>query len=285
MSKTIDTLVDDIYQVVERNGGWDATVSHLFADTLTSTVSSRLEPEEEERKPSLRMSNIGHPCKRKLWYDLNSDESEEIRPDTKLKFLFGDILEDLLIALAVAAGHEVTGTQDEMNIGDIKGHRDCVIDGVTVDIKSASSFAFKKFQGNRLREDDAFGYISQLSSYVYAAKDDPLVTDKTGGAFLVIDKQHGYICLDYYDLTPEVANKASEVDLTISIVSKPTPPERGFAPQPDGKSGNMKLGVNCSYCIHKHTCHPDLRTFLYSTGPRYLTTVNKTPNVMEIKDA
>lgn len=92
MSKTIDTLVDDIYQVVERNGGWDATVSHLFADTLTSTVSSRLEPEEEERKPSLRMSNIGHPCKRKLWYDLNSDESEEIRPDTKLKFLFGGLI-------------------------------------------------------------------------------------------------------------------------------------------------------------------------------------------------
>jgi hypothetical protein len=43
-----------------------------------------------------------------------------------------------------------------------------VIDGVTVDVKSASKYGFEKFLKHNLREDDPFGYISQLSSYVYA---------------------------------------------------------------------------------------------------------------------
>lgn len=284
MTKTIDTLVDDIYAVVEKNGGWDSTVSSLFSDTLSTTMKTRLEPEEEERKPSLRMSNLGTPCHRKMWYYLNETEGEELRPETRLKFLFGDILEDLLIALAVAAGHTVTGAQDEVEIEGIKGHRDCVIDGVTVDIKSASSFAFKKFQENSLRENDSFGYISQLSSYVYAAKDDPLVTDKTGGAFLVINKQHGKLVLDYYDFTEELKGKKEEVLICKAIQHHEEPPKRPFSPVPDGKSGNMKLGTNCSYCAYKKTCWPTLRTFIYSTGPRYLTEVKYTPKVTEVTD-
>jgi hypothetical protein len=281
--KTIDTLVDDMYAVVDRNGGWDATVSHLFSETLSKTVESRLEATDEERKPTLRMSNLGTPCARKLYYYLNDVEGEPLRSETKLKFLFGDILEDLLVALATAAGHKVEGAQDTMEIDGIKGHRDCVIDGVTVDIKSASSFAFTKFQSNSLRSNDSFGYISQLSSYVYAGKNDPLVTDKTGGAFLVIDKQHGKMCLDYYDFTEELKTKAEEVSICKAIEAHTTPPERGFKPQPDGKSGNMKLAMNCSYCMYKKECWPEVRTFLYSTGPRYLTTVANLPKVMEIK--
>lgn len=59
-------------------------------------------------------------------------------------------------------------------------------------------------------------------------------------------------------------------------------PERAFQPEPDGKSGNMKLGLQCSYCNMKHACYPNLRTFIYSNGPRYLTTVVKTPDVPEV---
>jgi len=57
---------------------------------------------------------------------------------------------------------------------------------------------------------------------------------------------------------------------------------------PEGKSGNMKLGVNCSYCPHKVTCWDDanngdgLRLFLYSNGPMWLTEVQKEPKVQEI---
>lgn len=282
--KTIDTLVEDILDVVDQKGGWDLTVSSFFKETIATTLETRLTAPETPRTGSLRMSNVGTPCKRKLWYHINDDTGgETLRPETRLKFLFGDIIEDLIISLAMAAGHTVEGMQDEMEISGIKGHRDCVIDGVTVDIKSASSYAFKKFETGRLREDDAFGYISQLSSYVYAGKDDPLVKDKTRGAFLVMDKQHGKLCLDVYDFSQELPYKEAEVLNTKMIVNGSEVPERGFSSVPEGKSGNMKLGVNCSYCEFKHKCWPSLRGFYYSRGPVYLTTVVREPNVGEIK--
>ena len=82
---------------------------------------------------------------------------------------------------------------------------------MTVDVKSCSSYAFKKFKEGSLRDNDAFGYISQLSSYVYAGKDDPLVTDKTHGAFLAVDKVSGEMCLDVYDFTEDLETKEAEM--------------------------------------------------------------------------
>ena len=49
------------------------------------------------------------------------------------------------------------------------------------------------------------------SSYVYAGKDDPLVTDKTHGAFLAVDKVSGEMCLDVYDFTKDLSTKQAEM--------------------------------------------------------------------------
>lgn len=282
--KTIDTLVQDILAVVDTGGGWDSTVSSYLSSKLKDTLDSRLTTKEEEYKPTLRMSNIGTPCHRKLWYSLNLPlSSEPLRPETKLKFLYGDILEDLLLTLAKAAGHEVTGEQDVLELNGIKGRRDAVIDGVTVDVKSTSTMSFKKFRDHGLREDDPFGYIQQLSSYVYAAKDDPKVTDKTKGAFLAIDKQNGTICLDVYDFTEEFKTKEIYVESVKAMAVLPTPPAREYEDEPEGKSGNRKLGLNCSYCDFKAECWPGLRTFVYAGGrPTFLTKVVSLPRVPEV---
>lgn len=281
--KIIDTLVEDIYSVVDGNGGWDETVTEFFAGGLSKIVQTRLSREETSR-PTLRMSNLGTPCARKLWYSVNKpDESIPLPPDTKLKFLYGDILEELLLSLAVAAGHDVQGCQDTLKIGDIVGHRDAVIDGITVDVKSASSFAFKKFQEGNLRNDDPFGYISQLSSYVYAGRDSEVPSHPTVGAFLVIDKQHGDLCLDKYDLTEEIEGKEKEVQRLVDVVAHPVEPQRAFTPVPEGKSGNKKLGTVCSYCSFKKVCYPEVRGFAYSNGPMYLTTVVKEPKPPEFE--
>lgn len=230
------------------------------------------------------MSNLGSPCPRKLWYSINkSDEAEPLRPDTRIKFLYGDILEALIISLAKAAGHDVQGEQDTLSIGGIKGHRDCVIDGITVDVKSASGFGFSKFEKGNLRADDPFGYISQLSSYVYAGhKDNPDGVHPTIGAFLVIDKQSGRLCLDVYEFKGELEGKEEEVEALKTMVAQDTPPDRSFVPVADGGSGNTKLPVNCSYCDFKYTCWPNLRVFLYANGPRYLVDVKRLPNVPEV---
>lgn len=282
--KTIDTLVSDINEVIKGKGGWTKVVNEYFKETIGQAAERRLTPSTEVRPKTLRMSNIGTPCKRKLWYYLNLPEHEQDLPaNAHLKFFYGDIIEGLLLSLAKAAGHKVEGEQDEIVVDGIVGHRDAVIDGVTIDVKSASTPSFKKFEKNELRVDDPFGYIQQLTGYVYGGKDDPLVTDKKGGAFLVMDKTLGHIHLDYYDLTPELSLFPSRLIATKMMATMKTEPYREWEPVPDGKSGNMKLPSACSYCDYHKICWPGVRTFLYSSGPVYLTKVVNLPKVSEVK--
>lgn len=243
-------------------------------------MASRLNP--PPREPTLRLSNIGSPCERKLWYGINTPElGEPLRPEAKIKFLFGDILELLLLFLAREAGHTVEGEQDALDVHGVVGHRDCIIDGRVVDCKSASSYSFKKFAENGLRDNDPFGYIGQLSSYYTASVDDPRVTDKESGSFLVIDKTLGKICLDTYKLAPVTEEY---VQGKKDVVAKNMPPKRGFSDEAEGKSGNRKLGVNCSYCEFAKVCWPRARKFAYSYGPVTLTWVEREPKVPEIFD-
>lgn len=252
-----------------------------YGESFKSFLKSRFTGPREARKGTLRMSNIGRPCERQLYYEVNhKEEAEELRPEAHLKFAYGDLIELLMLFLCEAAGHTVEGTQDEQEIEGIKGHRDAVIDGTVVDVKSASTYSFKKFAEGRLEEDDAFGYIDQLQSYLHSGQEDPKVTDKSRGAFLVVDKTLGHICLDVH--------QTQEIDYPRiyrykkSMVNSDKVPPRGYEPVPDGKSGNEKLGVSCSYCSFNKKCYPNLRTFLYSNGVTHLTTVKREPNVPEI---
>lgn len=279
MTKEIKTLVEDMYNVIEGKGGWDGTLGSIMGQGIALVANQRFSKRQEPRG-YLSLSSIGTPCKRKLWYKINqTKDAEELQPNTLLKFFFGDMIEELALTLAIAAGHDVKGQQDRLNVHGIKGHRDAVIDGMTVDVKSASPFAFKKFKEGNLREDDPFGYISQLSSYVYAAKDDPLVTNKTAGAFLVIDKVNGHICLDVYDFEDELKIKEKEMLEAKEMVAGPIPQDR-IPPIPQSKtSPNTKLAMSCSYCEFRKLCWPEARTFIYSTGPLHLVDVVNEPRV------
>ena len=109
-------------------------------------------------------------------------------------------------------------------------------------------------------------------------------------AWLAMDKQSGALCVLEYDLDdtkhPMYDQYSGDIEDRIEHVKKSVEgedrPSLCAEPVPDGKSGNLKLPTICSYCQYKRHCHPDLRTFIYSTGPRYLTTVNKKPDVLEL---
>lgn len=284
MTKTINTLIKDMNEVLEGKGGWDAAITEYFLECMADFAKTRMEDQEEQPsgERNLRLSQLGKPCDRQLWYSMNLPVSEEtFPPHTLMKFRYGDILEAFVLSLAKAAGHKVEGEQDVLYVDGIKGHRDAVIDGITVDVKSASSYGYQKFASGNLRDDDPFGYISQLSSYVYAGRDNDVESHPSLGAFLAVDKQNGYICLDMYDFGPELDKKLSEVQYKQEMVQQDTPPERGFTDEEDGKSGNRKLKAGCSYCDFKSVCWPGLRTFLYSGKPRFLTNVSVLPRVPE----
>jgi len=280
--KSIDTLVTDIYALFTDD---KLTLSEAnvrsFGEHLANHIRTRIS--DERGAPTLRLSSLGTPCDRKLYYSINSpSDAEKLRPETRIKFLYGDILEELLLFLAAEAGHTVTGQQDTVDVHGVKGHRDAVIDGRVVDVKSASSRSFTKFANGTLRDDDPFGYITQLDSYRYGSTNDPLVTEKDVASFLVIDKTLGHICLDTH--ADQGVEYSSVVEAKKEMLAAPEPPPRAFAPKPYGKSGNMQLDTACNYCAFKHKCWPEVRTFLYSTGPVYLTEVTREPNasILEI---
>ena len=291
MTKTIDTLVEDIYDVVSTKGGWDATITEFTVNGFADLFRSRFEVEQGAGGDGLRMSRMGSPCRRKLWYEVNSpDEGQSLPANTLLKFIAGDVWEQLLLSLAIAAGHDVRGMQDELEIAGIKGHRDAVIDGITVDVKSAAPFSFNKFRKGDIRSDDPFGYITQLGAYVEAGHRADESVHPTRGAFLVVDKVTGDLHLHVEDFQPEELDKTAFFERTKEMVANPEPPERSFAPVLSGyrkggvfhPDGNTKLGTNCSYCPFKRRCWPELRSFQYARSQVHFVEVTNEPRVEEI---
>ena len=229
------------------------------------------------------MSQIGKKD-RMLWYDIKSDiKPTDINGSTKIKFIYGHMLESLLMLLTQLAGHKITENQKEVTVEGIKGHKDCRIDGMLVDIKSASPYAFKKFKDNTLHTDDPFGYIAQISGYAEEGKD-------TEAAFFAVDKSSGELALCNVD-SIHMINAPDRIRHLKNVIASDIKPERCYPDEADGKSGNKKLSIGCAYCPYKKDCWSDanngmgLRTFKYANGNRYLTQVHKIPDVEEISYA
>jgi hypothetical protein len=283
---SIETLIDDIYSLFtdDKVREIDEEALDLLGENIKDSIRKVLKEEKEElQEPTLRMSNIGMKD-RKLWYTLHSNP-EEIKQSfdapTRIKFLYGHILEEVLLFLCKQSGHLVEGTQDECSIAGVTGHRDGKIDNVVVDLKKASGFGFKKFQtGAIARGDDPFGYIAQISGY---QKADP-TSDQDKAGFLVINKENGELCLlllDKIDLIDP--DKRIEEVRNIERVNAP-PEQKCFEAVPDGKSGNMVLQRPCAeWCPFRDKCWDNLRFFKYSNGIRVFSKVVKEPNVEEIK--
>lgn len=285
-SKTIETLVADIHNVLESDSVLDISekLYDEYAQRMVELLKRRV-VNPVKREPGLSISAVGKPCERQVWYGVNMHdhpEREALPPAARMKFLYGDFTEELILFLAEVAGHTVTGRQTYLEVEGVGGSRDAVIDGVLSDVKSASSYSFKKFQDGTLAQDDPFGYIGQIQTYLEGSQDDPLVTDKDRCAFVVLDKTLGHICVDIHERVDFDVREITRGKL--EMVKSDVIPDRAFDPVPDGKSGNKKLGIQCSYCDFKRVCYPELRTFIYSNGPSYLTTVKREPNVLEVKN-
>lgn len=276
--KKIETLIQDIYNLFESDFEFDQKAIEAYGKKLAEFIAHRVQ--ERKGLPSLRMSNLGTQCLRKLWYMMNQPEKgEKLDGQTRFKFLYGDIIESLVLFLAEASGHKVEGGQATLDIDGVLGHRDAIIDGVLVDVKSASTFGFKKFAEHGLEGADPFGYLDQINAYLFASQDDPELIEKKKAAFLAVDKTLGKMALDVYP-SNGVDYKKKVADIRLAMV-QPTPPPRSYEDVPHGKSGNKKLGMECSYCAFKETCWPGLETFVYSTGPVFLTKVAAAPRVQK----
>ena len=281
----LNTLVPDIYSHLEKLS--DGTPLPLTEEEIDKTLVGMREalvswatPRERDTNFTVRMSNVGKPS-RQLWYEKRDPQGRGgIDGATQIKFLYGHLLEEVVLMLVRMAGHEVTDEQKEVTVDGIVGHMDCKINGEVVDVKTASRFAFNKFKDGRLVEDDPFGYLGQLAGYEAAEGTD-------NGGFLVLNKESGELCMYVPDDMDKPNIKASISEL-LPALDLDTPPELCYTPIPDGKKGNMKLPKGCSWCKYKYECYKDsndgegLRTFRYSNGLTHLTNVVVEPKVEEL---
>ena len=219
-----------------------------------------------------------------MWNVYNDvEKSDDIQGHTYVKFLYGHLIEEMLLFLTRAAGHEVTDEQKKCEVNGITGSMDCKINGIVTDVKSVSTYGFRKFKDGTLAYDDPFGYVAQIKGYAYSE-------GATKFGWLAMDKQNGhltYLMYDEEDTQAPVYDLISydikeRIDHVKKLVEHPTPPDVCYGTIADGKSGNQKLAVGCSYCSYKQVCWPSVRAFAYSSGPRYLTEVINEPKVQEI---
>jgi hypothetical protein len=283
--KPLNTIVPDIYGLLENLSNGEPLP--ITEEALDATMASMKEailhwatPRPRDTDFTVRMSNVGKPS-RQMWFEKRDPNGRgSVDGATQIKFLYGHILEEIVLMLVRMAEHNVTDEQKEVTVNGIVGHMDCKINGQVVDVKSASKFAFNKFVKGTLADDDPFGYLGQLAGYEKAEG-----TDK--GGFLVINKESGELCM-YVPDDLDKPNIDTKINTLLDELKLDTPPELCYTPTPDGKKGNMQLPKGCTWCKYKYECHKDandgagLRTFKYSTGYKYLTHVEAEPKVDEI---
>ena len=269
--KRIDTVAVDIKSLIAGiSNGKPAKVTeenmNKFLNNIKEAFNAWNNP-VREKDGKLRMSVLGKPT-RQLWYDRYSPKkTKDYDASLNLKFLYGHILEHLILYLAELTGHKVENQQKKVEIDNIKGHIDASADGQVCDVKSASSFGFKKFKNGELVGDDPFGYLAQLSGYETGM-------GSNGGGFLVIDKSTGDICFYKPDELAKPNVPTLIKNLKETLASR-TPPEKCYELS-ETKGGNKSLPIGCQYCSHKWECHSDtnggkgLRVFKYANKNVYL---------------
>lgn len=271
----IESLIPDIYATLEGR-----QAPSIFSGVeVTEHLYNTLKPRSYQRaEKTLRFSEVGTPCKRALWYKFHKPElAEKHDGHTLIKFYYGHILEETALALAEAAGHKVEGRQKPalIQLSDgwqVKGSADAFIDGTLVDVKSVTKASESKFKDGLNDQNDSFGYRLQLSGYATAF-------DQNEAGFFTIMKELGH--LGYYPIKVDKGWTLDQMEESASAVKGSLENLKRLDPVPDGKSGNEKLCVTCSYCGFKEACYPEAKKFIYARGPIWLTTIKRQPKVEE----
>lgn len=285
MNRNIYTLVEDIYALVDSKRPPKEVDVEAEIEKFGEAVKDLMKKEFLSRSfdsRKLRLSNIGRDD-RYLWNHYHSKAKATYRPENLIKFMYGHLIEEMLLFLTRMSGHKVTHEQHPCEVNGIKGSMDCKIDGIVTDVKSTSTYGFKKFKDGSLAYDDPFGYVAQIKAYAHSE-------GETKYGWLAMDKQNGhltYLMYDEEDTQAPIHEKISysiedRVDHVKKLVEQPEPPQKECHAPLEEKGGNVRLAAGCSYCHFKKVCYPHVRGFLYSTGPKFLVEVKSEPKVMEI---
>ena len=199
-NKKIETLAGDIYEVLDatKEHHPDTALAAKYAMAIGGEFAKATIKRDRPREHGkLWASDLGKRCLRQHWYNFNSPEyGVKLDGHTKFKFLYGNILEEAVLYYAEESGHTVSHPQHQVEHSTyegwtIRGRIDAVIDGKLIDVKSTSSYGYKRYKDGIDPSNDSFGYLEQLAFYTHFNDITPVPGE---GGFVWIDKQNGSIC-------------------------------------------------------------------------------------------
>lgn len=241
-----------------KRGMSDATIARIIKD-VKEAVEKQFN--QDQRKFTLRMSNIGRPyCQ--LWFDKNQPE-EGLEPSANflMNMMIGDIVEAVFKGVLTEAGVEFSdGFKSTLELGKhkIDGTHDLIMDKRVDDIKSASPWSYKnKFRDyETLKSHDSFGYVGQLAGYSKALGVDVggwWVINKATGEFKYVSAWD--MAVDKQDILDDIQDKADKLDRNkFERCFKPI--EETFHKKP---TGNKILAEECVWCKYRYKCWPSLQ--------------------------
>lgn len=131
---------------------------------------------EEELRPYIGMSDLGHKCQRKIWYDFRWAYIPKFTPRQLRIFERGDMEEQRVISTLIENDMEVISIQDEIvdETGHIKGHIDglvCNVPGAEktkhlLEIKTMNDKRFNEYAKQENLETTNFPYYVQINQYM-----------------------------------------------------------------------------------------------------------------------
>lgn len=228
-------------------------------NTTANAIDSKMF--QDELRPYLGMSGIGHSCDLAIWFGFRWATKSQHEARVERIFRRGDLEEARIIADLKSVGVEVYrpgsngehielfGTEDEEQeelvgfAGHAKGHTDGRCLGIIeapktphlLEMKTANSKNFKKYIGTTLKVANPV-YYGQVQRYMESAK-------LTRTMFIVTNKddesRHSERVYFDKDLAADLVRKESDIILSME------PPEKRFA----------KSWYECRYCNHKKVCH------------------------------
>lgn len=263
-------IVDKINAFLNAAGKTIDDVILQDVGALSRWAFSKQFGEKEERSGALRLSSIGRCMRQQAYKLLNTAENgKAIDARAKVVFFMGDLTELAVVALARAAGCDVSATGAEqagVNIDGVTGHPDGVVldsgKRYLLEVKSMSSFSFKDFERGIIDE----GYRYQCNAYMHALSLEQCV-------IVALNKDAGVLAEQIIRIDPVIVAEIKRRIKRLTAVTEDTLPERPY--QPDSKGF---LPWQCLYCPFWGTCWPKAEKVLVSNRYKLKeTSKNATP--------
>lgn len=221
--KILKSIRGTLRKIWDRDFKLDKEHFSSFELRLKEFIEKQLIQTPDQRDFRLRLSGMGKDLISLQCAKLGLDRDSRDESFTPIKFMFGDMIEALILTLIESSGIVIDIEQEnvKLDLGDdivISGTLDLVIDGKVYDIKTASPFSFEKFKKglSAVEAQDSFGYCSQLAAYSHAGGYEVggwIVINKVTGEIVIVDCSE----LDVQYYLEEIKTKAIIVNSTNSI--------------------------------------------------------------------